>query len=62
MVVLTKSDGKELLKKVEQCKENVLARISVDESYVDTLQSRQVAGDEAIQTFSDQTASQELGQ
>ena len=55
VLVLTKSDGKELLKKVEQCKENVLARISV-ESYTGTLQTWQVAGDEPIHTYSDQTA------
>ena len=34
VLVLTKSDGIKLLKKVEQCKENVLARINV-ESFVE---------------------------
>jgi len=57
VLVLTKSDGMELLKKVEQCNENVLARIISVECPVDLLMQQipQKTGKNLPQTSPKQT-------
>ena len=60
VMVLTNSDGIDLLQIMKQYEKAVFGKITTD--YVDTLQSLQLARGEPIHTYSDQTASKEPGQ
>lgn len=65
MLLLTKSDGMALLKKVEQYEENVFAKVSVDSAGdfpTHTSSGKLQTGSKPTHINSDQTAHKEQGQ
>lgn len=61
VLILEQSCGNELLKKVEQCKENVFAKITV-ESFVDPVGTLYETGTAPAHTIFDKMAPKEQGQ